>query len=114
MKTLTLIALVASAHVTFAAVSFAAVPPAVKTALAEATLHLNAGQFVAAARVLRDLKQRLWLIGTPETDALRTRVEFVLWDLRMGLHDQAKRDLAALVAATAPAPAAPPRPAARP
>lgn len=89
MHTLIVIALVAAAPV----------PPAVKTALAEATLHVNAGQWSAAGRVLRDLRQRLWLIGGAEADALRTRVEFVLWDLRMGLHDQAKKDLAALTAA---------------
>lgn len=88
MQTLIVIALVAAAPV----------PPAVKTALAEARLHLDAAQLPAAERVLRDLRQQLWLIGGAEADSLRVRVEFVLWDLRMGLHDQAKKDLAALIA----------------
>jgi hypothetical protein len=86
MKTLILAALVVAAPL----------PPMVKMALNEATLHLNAGQFTAAERVLKDLKQRLWLVGTADADTVKVKVEFVLWDLRMGLHEQAKQDLKAL------------------
>lgn len=92
IKTLLLTALLAAASVL----------PSVRQALVEAQLHLNAGQWTAAERTLKDVRQRLWLTATPEAEAVRVKVEFILWDLRMKLYDQAKKDLSAVVLSLTP------------
>jgi hypothetical protein len=65
-------------------------------ALHEARMHAAAGQWNAVRRVLTALRHELWLAADPACVGLRVRVEFVLWDLRMGLLAAAHRDLEAL------------------
>ena len=67
---------------------------AIRAVVGEAQLQLSACNWTAAERVLKGLRQQLML--EPGSDPVRTRLEFVIWDLRMGLHDQAAKDLAAL------------------
>ena len=71
----------------------------------EARLHMSAGSWNAAERVLKSLRQQMAL--DPALDKYRTKVEFVLWDLRMNNHDAAMKDLDALgglIGVTAPHP----------
>lgn len=76
---------------------------AIRAAINEARLQMSAAQWPAAERILKSLRQQLAL--DPAADKIRTRVEFVLWDLRMGFNDQARHDLDALGASLDAAPA---------
>lgn len=67
---------------------------AIRAAVNEARLHMAAASWAAAERVLKGLRQQLSL--DPTADAVRVKVEFVLWDLRMSNHAAAVRDLEAL------------------
>lgn len=69
---------------------------AIRAAIQEARLHMNAAGWAAAERVLKGLRQQLAL--DPQADAMRVKLEFVLWDLRLGNTAAARRDLDALEA----------------
>lgn len=67
-----------------------------RLALNEARMQMSANGWDAADRVLKSLRQQMIL--QPALDKYRTKVEFVIWDLRMGNHDAALKDLDALAA----------------
>lgn len=71
-----------------------------RLAINEARLQMTAQNWDAAARVLRSLEKQMFLEAA--LDPYRTKVQFVLWDLRMGNHDAALKDLDALAALIAP------------
>ena len=80
--------------------AFADAVSSMRVAVNEARLHMSASSWTAAERVLKSLRQQMSL--EPALDKYRTKVEFVLWDLRMGNHDAARKDLDALAALIAP------------
>lgn len=65
-----------------------------RRSLQEARLQMTAGNWDAATRVLKSLEKQMFL--EPALDKYRTKVQFILWDLRMDNHDAALKDLDAL------------------